>query len=79
MSPMEKFAYMPCLQVIPLEGPPSVQVTRHTLASNDRRFSSNFVPVSTSIQQSEAVQDAQDEEITTSMQINYSKCDLNDL
>lgn len=55
------------VQVIPVEGPPSVKVTRHmlesTCRSDDRRFSSNFVPVSTSLQQSVSVLDTQDENI----------------
>lgn len=53
-----------------MEGPPSVKITRHMPETDDRRFSSNFVPVSTSLQQNEAVPDAQDEEIT-GMQIRY--------
>ena len=61
---------MSCLQVIPMEGPPSVKITRHTPETDDRRFSSNFVPVSTSLQQNEAVPDVQDEEIR-GLQICY--------
>ena len=51
--------------MVPSEGLSSVKVTRHMLETtreDDRRFSSNFVPVSTSLLQNEAVLDAQDEE-----------------
>ena len=62
--------------MVPSDGPSSVKITQHMLETtreDDRRFSSNFVPVSTSLLQNETVSDTQDEE-TLGMQMWYDIC-----